>query len=298
MELPTINRVAAEARMPEHGFYRFALGDFTCVSLCDGYHDYAPSGFFANAPREHVEEALRASNLPLEYVRTPYTYLYVDTGNNRVLVDIGAGDIFPTTGRLVRSMQDAGILPLEIDTVAITHAHPDHIGGALDEQGNLVFPNARYYISRREWEFWHSDDAAAVAPEKLVPFIAFARKHLAPMKGQVVLVDGESELVPGIRAIPAPGHTPGHMIIEVASREAVLWYIGDTVLHPLHLAYPNWLPVYDALPEEAAPSKHTVFDRAARESILVIGQHFPPFPSLGHILKGGRGWRWLPIEVA
>jgi glyoxylase-like metal-dependent hydrolase (beta-lactamase superfamily II) len=278
---------------PNGDSYRFELGDFTCVSLCDGGNDYAPERFFANVASELIAATLLEHDLPLDYVRTPYTYLYVDTGEHAILVDMGAGNLFPTTGRLVQSMEGAGIEPADIDIVAITHAHPDHIGGALDDSGGLVFDEARYYISRREWDFWHSDTAMSAAPEK---FFTFARSHLAPMQGRVTLVEGEREIVPGVTAIPAPGHTPGHMIVEVSSAGEVLLYIGDTVLHPLHLEHPTWLPVYDILPEEAAPSKHRVFDWSADTGALVMGQHFPPFPSLGHILKKGDGWLWKPIE--
>jgi glyoxylase-like metal-dependent hydrolase (beta-lactamase superfamily II) len=212
---------------------------------------------------------------------------------------MGGGSIFPTTGRLLHSMREAGISQNEIGVVAITHAHPDHIGGALDENGELICPDAQYYISRREWGFWHQDESSLVSRANIpAAFVSFIRAHLGPMVGQVIVVDGESEIVPGIRAIPAPGHTPGHMIIEVASAGEMLRYIGDTVLHPLHLEHPDWLPIYDILPEEAGPSKHDVFDKAAQDQALVMGQHFPPFPSLGHIIKGDPGWRWVPIEAA
>ena len=135
----------------DQGYHRFKLGDYECVSLCDGSVDYPIKNFFANVPIEQVQEDLRQRNLSVEYVTTPYTYLHVDTGEHRLLVDIGAGDMRPGTGNLVQSMRAAGIAPAEIDRVAITHAHPDHVGGTLDERGQLVFANAHYYISKREW---------------------------------------------------------------------------------------------------------------------------------------------------
>jgi glyoxylase-like metal-dependent hydrolase (beta-lactamase superfamily II) len=259
----------------------------------DGSFDYSLESLFANVPIGQVQEALRQLNLPIDHITTPYTYLYVKTRQHRVLVDMGAGDLAPSTGKLLQSMEAAGLSPAEVDTVAITHAHPDHIGGALDDAGKPVYTNARYYICKDEWDFWFSDVATAKVPEW---FVTVARKNLEPIREQVSLVEGECEIVPDIRVRPAPGHTPGHMVVEVSSAGRLLLYIGDTVVHPLHLEHPDWLPIYDIAPEQAALSKNAVFDRAAAEKALVVGQHFPPFPSLGHVAKKGEGWQWQPID--
>ena len=277
------------------GSYRFRLGDFECVSLSDGSLDYPLRNFFANVPIEQIEEALRQRNLPIDYITTPYTYLYVNTGEHRVLVDMGAGHLAPSTGRLVQNMRAAGIEPVDIDTVMVTHAHPDHIGGTLDDEGSPVYVNARYFIWKGEWDFWFSELAEAKTPER---FVTCARTNLEPLRDRVTLLDRESEILPGIGVIPAPGHTPGHMVVSVSSGDQRLLYIGDTVLYPLHLEHPDWLPIYDIVPEKAAVSKRRIFDLAAEERAWVMGQHFPPFPSLGHVVKKGEGWQWQPIEMA
>ena len=276
------------------GFYVFRLGEYECVSLCDGSVDYPVQNFFANAPVEQVKEALRQRALPVEHVTTPYTYLYVDTGAHRLLVDLGAGGLLPGTGHLVQRMRAAGLDPAEIDAVAITHAHPDHVGGTLDEQGQPVYANARYFISKKEWEFWFSEDAEAATPAS---FVACARTNLAPLSERVTLLEEEGEFLPGVGALFAPGHTPGHMVVSISMGGERLLYIGDTVLYPLHLEHPDWLPIYDILPDQAAPSKRRIFDLAAEEGCWVMGQHFPPFPSLGHVVRRGEGWRWQPVEA-
>jgi glyoxylase-like metal-dependent hydrolase (beta-lactamase superfamily II) len=114
--------------MMRAGFYRFPLDVFECTCLSDGSLDYPLQNFFANVSQPEVEEALRKHNLPTDYITTPYTYLFVNTHQNRVLVDMGAGQLGPRTGKLLQNMRAAKIEPEQVDTVIITHAHPDHIG--------------------------------------------------------------------------------------------------------------------------------------------------------------------------
>jgi glyoxylase-like metal-dependent hydrolase (beta-lactamase superfamily II) len=292
--LPTRGETRERKPTMANGFYRFELGRFSCVSLSDGSYDYPLESFFANVPLEQVEDALRQRDLPTDYITTPYTYLYVDTGQHHVLVDMGAGHLGPRTGQLLTSMEAASIDPAEITTVIITHAHPDHIGGTLDKDGQPVYANARFFISKDEWSFWFSETALSKTPE---PFVTIARQNLEPIRDRVNLLSGESQVVPGVRVLPAPGHTPGQIVVQVSSEDAQLLYISDTVLFPLHLEHPGWLPIYDILPNEADASKHRIFDQAAESGALVMGQHFPPFPSLGHVSKIGEGWQWQPIEA-
>jgi glyoxylase-like metal-dependent hydrolase (beta-lactamase superfamily II) len=274
--------------------YRFQLGNFTCNSLLDGYVNYPIQNIYSNVPKEQVEAELRRQALPIDFVTTPYTYLLVQTGRNNILVDLGAGDFFPTTGGLVQSLHLAGLEPDQIDSVIISHAHPDHIGGMLDERGRPVYPNALYYLTHTEWAFWFSEAASArTAPI----FVSVARKNLEPVKERVVLVEGGGEILPGIKIMPAFGHTPGHAVIWVESRHEKLVYVADTVLQPLHLEHPDWLPIYDIQPDKAAESKQHVFDMAASEHALVLGQHFPPFPSLGYVSRQEPGWLWEPVQT-
>ena len=273
-------------------FYRFRIGSFECMAICDGGAQYSLEAMVRNAPRSEVQAYLQSHGLPTEYIHTPYTYLYVKTGSHNILVDMGAGDLFPTTGRLLQSLASAGVSPESIDTVFISHAHPDHVGGALNQQGEPVFSNATYFIWRQEWDFWFSEQAYQQVGES---FITFARQKLTPLKEKVALLEEQEEIFPGVSVIFAPGHTPGHMVVSFSSEKERLLYTADTVLHPLHLERPDWVPIYDILPEQASESKMYIFDLAAETKSLVLGQHFPPFPNLGHVIKQKIGWTWQPV---
>jgi glyoxylase-like metal-dependent hydrolase (beta-lactamase superfamily II) len=290
-----------------HGSFRFTLGTFECLAISDGALNYPLESFFANVPREDVQAALRQQHVPIEQITTPYTCFLVKTGQHTVLIDTGAGNIgtqaaklFPSvdhattiTGTLLENMQAAGISPADVDIVVITHAHPDHISGTLDSSGQLVFPNAQYFIHEDEWEFWMSEAAATSAPAAMV---TVARHNLTPLEQQLTRIADGFEILPGIRVIATPGHTPGHIALAITSGDQHVLHISDVVLSPLHLEHPTWRPVFDMLPEQAAVSKQRIFDLAAEQHALVFAHHFLPFPNVGYIRKAGEGWYWQPLE--
>ncbi len=196
-----------------------------------------------------------------------------------------------------RNLQAGGIAPGDIDMVILTHGHPDHIGGNTDAEGKPAFPKARYVMWKDEWRFWTSGQAEATLDEHVKDvLIEFARKNLPPIQGQLDLVDHETEIVPGIHALAAPGHTPGHMALAISSQGEQLLCISDALLHPIHLEQPEWHAVIDFAPHEVVATRRQLLNRAAAEKALVLAFHFP-FPGLGHVAQMGEGWLWQPIET-
>jgi len=287
--------------------HRFKVGTFECMAVSDGTHVYAPPTFpppaaflFANAPRERLGQVLGEHNLhPEQWVEwtSPYICVVVNTGEHRVLVDTGADGLGPSTGKLLQNLRVGGIAPEDIDTVILTHGHPDHIGGNTDAEGKPTFPNARYVMWKDEWNFWTSEEAELKLDEHVKEvLLGFAHKNLPPIQGQLDLIDHETEIVSGMRAVAAPGHTPGHMALAISSGGEQLLCISDAALHPIHLEQPEWYAAVDFAPEQVVATRRRLLNRAAAEKALVLAFHFP-FPGLGHVVQKGEGWQWQPIET-
>ncbi len=287
--------------------YRFMVGEFECIAVSDGTFTYAPPVFptpvaflFANAPKKLLDRALGEHSIrPDQWVGwvSPYICVMVNTGRHRVLVDTGADGLDPNTGRLLQNLQAGGIWPGDIDTVILTHGHPDHIGGNTDAEGKATFPKARYVMWKEEWNFWTSEQAEKKLDEHVGKvLLAFARKNLPPIQRQMDLIDREAEIVPGIHAVSAPGHTLGHMALAISSKGEQLLCISDAFLHPIHIEHPEWHAAIDMLPEQLMNTRHLLLNKVAAEKVLMLAFHFP-FPGLGHVVQKEKVWGWQPLRA-
>jgi glyoxylase-like metal-dependent hydrolase (beta-lactamase superfamily II) len=283
--------------MPE-GSCCFNVGSIRCTVLSDGYVAYPVSWFFPNADPGELQHALEARHQASERVLSPYTCLLIETGRHTILVDTGAGEYSTTAGAIQARLEVAGIRPRDVDTVILTHAHPDHIGGAIDMIGRPAFPHARYILSEIEWEFWtavRADLTRLRVPEDAKSGIhAMARRCLGPLRHQIEPVDRETEVVAGITVIPAPGHTPGHLAVLIASEGESLLNLGDAAVHPLHLEQPDWQNGFDLAPDTAVATRRQLLERAVAENMHLMAFHFP-FPSVGCVAAvEGNAWKWTP----
>jgi len=250
------------------------------------------SEFFANAPEEALAQACRAHSIQQAGVVLPVICLVADTGGHRILLDTGSGaSADPEPGRLLQGLRAEGIDPNSIDWVLLSHGHWDHTGGNIDEDGSPAFPKAYYVMWKQEWDWLASESELGRADEAEAARI---RHEFLALEDRILLVERDAEVLPGVEAIAAPGHSPGHMAVVLSSEGRRLLCIGDAAAHPIHLEHPDWYMAFDAAPEEALRTRHRLLSRAAAEDALIFEPHFP-FPGLGHVTDRGGYWQWQPM---
>jgi len=273
--------------------YRFKIGTFECISIRDGTAEIEARSLFANAPKELLEEAFREHSVEEEQIVSQIICLVVNTGRHQVLVDTGCGTgALPMSGKLLQNLKAEGIKVRDIDTVILTHGHWDHTGGNTDEEGKATFPRASYVMWKEEWDFVTSETTLEGMEEAKA---AFMRQKLMSIQDRFELIEHEKEILPGVRVVAAPGHTPGHMAVAFVSGNREMLCLGDAAIHPIHVAHPEWHTGFDAVPEQAIRARGRLFERAATEGALVFAPHFP-FPGVGHVIKKEKGWQWQPID--
>jgi glyoxylase-like metal-dependent hydrolase (beta-lactamase superfamily II) len=295
---PTPTHAAAPlAGKQAPSFYRSKLGDFEITVVNDGARAIPlPASFVRNVPNEQVLAAAEAAYMPKGSIVAPFNPIVVNTGGKLVLIDTGYGPgIAPTVGLLPLTLAAAGIDPKAVDIVLISHMHGDHILGLKTPDGALAFPNAEIKVPAVDWTFWMSDDNMSKAPDGFQKAsFGFNRKIFSNLADKVTRYDWGKEVAPGITAVDASGHTPGHTAFVIASGSGRLFFQGDVSNVPdLFLRNPDWHVMFDSEPEKAAQTRRRIYDMAAAEKIMVSGYHFP-FPGLGYIEKAGTGYRLVP----
>jgi glyoxylase-like metal-dependent hydrolase (beta-lactamase superfamily II) len=191
----------------------------------------------------------------------------------------------------------AGYAPEQVDEILLTHLHKDHVGGVL-QAGKIAFPNAVLRVARADADYWRDAASRAGAPEFLRSFFDSAAEALAPYAaaGRLRPFDGDTEVVPGIRSVSEPGHTPGHTAYLVESRGQRLLVWGDIVhVAPVQLKDPRASLKYDTSDAAAQRTRRSLLERAAREHLWIGAAHIS-FPGLGHVRRDGAGYRWIPAN--
>jgi glyoxylase-like metal-dependent hydrolase (beta-lactamase superfamily II) len=288
---------AAEAQQaPAQGFRKYKVGDIEVISLYDGLwekpHD---ENFIKGANVEETKAALRAAGLTDAHVPVPFTILAVKTRGQLVLIDSGTGGGQaggPKAGQLAQNMTAAGINPKDVKTIVISHFHGDHIFGLMAKDTNAqTFADVEIIVPATELKWWTQPVDSIPQPRR---GLAQRVQATFPNWKNIKVVDGEAELAPGIRAIPAFGHTQGHTAHLISSGDKQLLATADaTNIQALFVKNPTWQAAFDHVPDQAVETRRKLFDRAIADKTMVAGYHWG-LPNVGTIAKDGNGYAFTP----
>lgn len=274
--------------------HSFKHGAFEVTVVSDGHLVLPISFLAANAPPDERAALLKAAGQTGEQYQSPTNVTLIRSGSDLILVDMGSGDRFmPTAGKLWDNLKTAGIDKGTITKVIFTHGHPDHLWGAVDELDDLVTPDATFYVSAREWDFWNGDDAMRGLPAERAGFVTGARRNYAAIKGKVKMVKPGDDVVSGLSVVDTPGHTQGHVSLALAGGDGLI-VGGDTLTHPLiSFGHPEWRSAADHVPDQAADTRRKLLDRLVADKSKLIGFHLP-YPGVGTVERKGNAWRFVP----
>ena len=275
------------------GVYSRKIGDIVVTAISDGYLD-GDLSVMRNVDLDKAHAVLAAAFRPAR--RTSVNTFLIYSKGRLALVDTGSGDYLqPTAGFVIRNLRAAGVDPAQIDTVLLTHMHPDHSAGLADRKtGALFFPNAELAMHENEPKHWFNDAEMAKngEREKKLYFQA-GREQVEPYKKRWKLFTG-GEVFPGVTAIPSMGHTPGHTAYLIASGNEQLMIWGDTVHVPeVQTAFPDAGMAFDTDLAAAAAARKRMFDRVATDKVLIAGMHLH-YPSFSHLIRDGGAYRVIP----
>ena len=290
----------AKAALSGHqviGAYRHGVGSFEVIALNDGMIDL-PVKIFVGADPIEAGKLLTGRSLPGDKSPTAVNAFIVNTGDKLVLIDSGTGNLMgPTLGRFAANLAAFGIDPASVDVVAMTHLHPDHFGGLLNAEAKIAFPKAQFVVCEADTKFWLDEAIAAKAPADSRMFFDTARANVSPYiaAGNVRFIADGQEVVGGITAHAAPGHTPGHTMYRVTSNGDTLLIWGDIIhSYAMQFEHPEWAIAFDIDTNQAIATRRKVFDMTATDKLTVAGAHLP-FPGIGHVETAGTAYRYEPL---
>ncbi|MYN26707.1 MBL fold metallo-hydrolase [Duganella levis] len=292
-----VHAAAPMAKSQAPGYYRIMLGDFEVTALSDGTHPFPVDTVMTNITQQQALQDLAEVDLKLPVQGSINAFL-INTGSKLILVDAGAGALYgPCCGKLMAHLRAAGYQPEQVDEVYLTHLHKDHAGGIMRD-GQAAFPNAVLRLSQAEADYWLTPANKAKAPEFLSTFFDAAQAAVAPYKaaGHYQPYKDFGPLEPGIEALPAPGHTPGHAayLVQNKSQQLLIW--GDIVhVAGIQFPHPSATLKYDSSEPNAQATRARLLALVTGKQLMVAAAHIA-FPGLGHIRQHQGEYQWLPLN--
>ncbi len=281
------------------GYYRMMLGDFEVTALSDGTLNLPVDKLLTNTTPEQVQAAMARNFLPIP-TQTSVNAFLINTGTKLVMVDTGSGALNgPTAGRVLASLKASGYQPEQVDEIYISHMHGDHVGGLMTD-GKMTYPNAVVRADQRDADFWLSPAMMEKAPDQFKGAFRGAMASLNPyaQAGKFKSFSGDTELVPGVRAVVTQGHTPGHSVylVESKGQKLVLW--GD-LMHVAAVQFPEPAVTiaFDTDSKVAAEQRAKIFAMVAKDGYIAGAAHIS-FPGLGRLRAESTGYTWVPVNYA
>lgn len=277
-------------------FFKFKVGDIevTQVFEGEGQRPHNPA-FIRNASVDDTKKALRDAKLSEEFVPAVFTVTIIRTGGRTIMFDSGLGTgTLPATGRLQNNMKAAGIEPSSINTVVITHFHPDHIFGLFNKDNSQVYPNAEIVLPDAEYAFWTDESRTSKLPAG-VQGLAKRIQSTFPAWKNIKRIGDNVEVAPGVRSVSTHGHTPGHTSFLLSSGSQQYMVLADiTNIAPLFVRNPGWHVMFDSIPQMAEATRRKIFDRAVADNLALGGYHWG-MPGCGKLAKDGNGYVFTPM---
>ncbi|OHV86920.1 MBL fold metallo-hydrolase [Mesorhizobium sp. ORS 3428] len=285
---------------PLLGFFKYKVGSLEVTAVYDGIwrkpHDPA---FIKDVSVDDTKAALAKAGLTTDFMPIPLTVVVLNMNGRTIMMDAGSGvgQWQANATHLPANMKAAGIDYKAIDTIMISHFHPDHVWGLMEKGSNApVFPNAELIVNAAEYNWWTDPSRLAKLPEGRKPAGKRIAENFPKWKNWKLVEDG-TEVVPGIRIMAAPGHTPGHSVYHVDAGSEQFLVSADTMYVPALLApHPEWQGAYDQDGPMAVTTRHRVIDQVIADNVRICGSHFP-FPGTGSFVKDGNAYAFTPIQI-
>lgn len=271
-------------------------GNLEALVVSDGHFALA-TGFLVTpeAPQPEREAALNSAGQSGEQLQLMNNVVVIRSQSDVVLIDAGTGPRHqPTAGKLADNLEAAGIPRAAVTKVVLTHGHPDHLWGVLDASDAPIYPNASYIVSAAEWNLWADPDVMLKLPAALPKerIVAGAQSHFSRIKDKVRTVRNGDEIVVGVRVVDTPGHTPGHISLEVAGGDGLL-IAADALTHmTISFQHPSWRVPADHEPDRGISTRLGLLDRLVTDKRRLVCAHLP-FPGTGYVERKNGAYRFV-----